>query len=76
MHYVYVIKREFPRKTYVGSTQNLEVRVRQHNSRLRDASKWKIIHSESFPTKILAMKREKFFKTGDGRKALRLKRIL
>ena len=48
---------------YVGATNDLEERLRRHNS---DADKftskgapWKVVHQEAFATKADAMKRER-----------------
>ncbi|MFM8460423.1 MAG: GIY-YIG nuclease family protein, partial [Chthoniobacterales bacterium] len=59
---------------YVGSTQNIEERLAQHNSGQSLATKhgipWKLLHSEEFATRAEAVQRERFFKTGKGRDLL------
>ncbi|PIV39849.1 MAG: endonuclease, partial [Candidatus Omnitrophica bacterium CG02_land_8_20_14_3_00__42_8] len=37
---------------------------------------WDVIYAEDYKDRLLAMKRERFFKTGDGRKVLKFKGIL
>jgi len=71
MYYVYVIWSEKLRKRYVGSTQNIEKRLEQHNKgktpfTLRGIP-WNLIYHEAFTTRSEALKREKFLKSGAGR---------
>ena len=75
MHYVYVMGSERNGKRYVGSTSKLpEQRVKDHNAGsnkfTRQNRPWKLIHSETFATKSEALRREKFLKSGQGRKWL------
>ena len=76
--HVYVLVN--PRKeTYVGQTDNLTRRLTQHNDpgfrgslhTKRHPGPWTLLHSESFPTRSAAMKREKELKTGKGRDQIR-----
>ena len=70
MFFVYVLKSELSGKHYYGHTQNIEVRLKQHNAgRVRSTKAygpWQIIHKESFELKSEAFKRELFFKSIDG----------
>ena len=75
MHFVYVIKSESLNTTYIGQTDDLELRLKQHHGRLK-AFDWKLVHAEQFSTRSLAVRREKYFKTGDGRKVLRNKGVI
>ncbi len=79
MYYVYVIRSQFLNKTYIGYTEDLDRRLTEHNSRFKKMAEngfdWELIHVEEYPTKSLAMKREKYFKTGDGRRVLKLKGV-
>jgi putative endonuclease len=75
MFYIYVLKSLKNGKRYVGSTSKTpEERVFEHNSGTniftRQNSPWELIYSESFATKSEALKREKFLKSGQGRKWL------
>ena len=69
--YVYVIKSIKSGKTYVGQTQDLEKRLWAHNEGLspytRGRGPWELVYFEEFDTRSEAMKREKYFKTGQGR---------
>jgi len=75
MFTVYVLRSLRSGKRYVGFTSRpIEQRLKEHNE---PRPKWtgqngpfEILHSEIFPTKELAAKREKFLKTGRGRAVL------
>ena len=66
-------------ETYVGQTSNLPQRLAQHNDpecRLtlhtkRHQAPWRMIHSEEYPTRAAAMRRERELKTGKGRQWIR-----
>jgi putative endonuclease len=61
--------------TYVGQTADLARRLTQHNDpncRLtlhtkRHVGPWRVIHSEEFPSRAAAMRRERELKSGKGR---------
>src|SRR5689334_7701680 len=75
MFYVYILQSESTGRFYTGSTADLDRRLAEHNSHAARATKnrgpWRIVHSESFPTRQQAMARERYFKTGHGRAELR-----
>jgi len=79
MYYVYIIKSAHKGKVYIGYTSNLKKRLAEHNSgcarSTRQCCDWNVVYTEEYKDKLLAMKREKFFKTGDGRKVLKYKGI-
>ena len=70
MYFVYILKNEFG-WTYVGQTNNVEDRLRRHNSGLVKSTKSKIplrvVHQEIFGTRAESMRREKSLKGGQGR---------
>lgn len=75
MFYVYALKSEKNNKRYVGSTsKSPQERTHDHNtgsnSFTRQNKPWKLIYTENFTTKNEALKREKFLKSGQGRKWL------
>jgi len=80
MYYVYVIKSESGNRIYTGYTDNLENRLLQHNKGYSAATKifndWKFIYTEQYDNRSLAMKREKYLKSGKGREVLKLKGII
>lgn len=79
MYTVYIIQSKSSGKRYIGHTDNLEKRLNEHNAGANNATKlfsdWELIYSERLDSRSLAIKREKFFKTGDGRKVLKNKGI-
>ncbi|MBI1387153.1 MAG: GIY-YIG nuclease family protein [bacterium] len=81
-YFVYVLCSTTTGETYVGQTSDVERRLAQHNDpdnkltlhTKRRKGPWIVVHTEAYPTRSEAMKREKYFKTGRGREEL--KRIL
>ena len=75
MHYVYVLQSGIDKKLYVGSTSNLGKRLKYHNQGKVKSTKsrrpLKLIYYEDWITKTEAIKREHFFKSGNGRKWLK-----
>jgi len=75
MFNVYVLKSLKNGKRYVGYTaRSVQERFLEHNSGkstfTRQNRPFMLIYSEEYQTKIEAMKREKFLKSGQGRKIL------
>lgn len=75
MFCVYILKSEKNRKRYVGSSSKpAEDRTKEHNSGTnvftRHNKPWRLIYQEQFATKDEALRREKFLKSGQGRKWL------
>jgi putative endonuclease len=74
MFHVYVLRSELTGRFYIGSTSDLRRRIDEHNAGLATATKnrepWRLAYSEGYPTRSLAMKRERYFKTGKGREEL------
>ena len=75
-YWVYVLELTNGKK-YIGHTNNLERRIKEHkNGRSIFTSKYKIaklLYYENYSTRSEAMKREKFLKTGNGRQWLKQK---
>jgi len=75
MYFVYVLKSKTKLKTYVGYTNNISKRLKEHNQGKSSFSKrykpWILIYLERFKTKKEAIKREKYFKTAAGRRWLK-----
>lgn len=71
MYYVYIIYSRKLKKLYTGVTQNLKLRLRQHNNGNTTYTSlgvpWKLIYYEVFLEKEDAYREEKFLKTGKGR---------
>ena len=74
MYYVYVLQSIVYKTRYVGSTEDVIRRLREHNAgRVRYTKgrmPWKIVYQENLISRSEAMKRELFLKTGQGRKVL------
>ena len=72
MYCVYILKSEIKEKTYVGFTNNLERRIKEHNSgKSKFTSKyipWRVIYKEKFVTLAEARARELYLKSAAGRK--------
>lgn len=75
MYFTYVIYSKANNKIYVGQTNNLKLRLNEHNKGLsKYTSKyipWELIYYEKFATRAEAMKREKELKTHRGRDFIR-----
>jgi putative endonuclease len=74
MFHVYVLQSLSTGRYYVGYTSELTQRLGQHNNGITKSTKnrgpWTLIYQESFPTKVEAMQRERFLKSGQGREGL------
>ncbi|MEK7569858.1 MAG: GIY-YIG nuclease family protein [Patescibacteria group bacterium] len=74
-HYVYALQSLKDRKLYIGSTGDLEKRLKAHNAgqNISTANRrpFKLIFFEGFLTAPEARRREAYFKTTKGKIALR-----
>ena len=72
MYYVYILKSERDSKLYTGYTKDLKRRISEHNrgktNSLKQRIPFKLIYYETKETLKEAIKREKYFKSGWGRK--------
>jgi len=75
MFFTYVLRSKKDNKLYVGFTKDLEKRLENHNKGLVDSTKnrmpLEIVYYEACLNKEKAIRREKYFKTGFGRKFLK-----
>ena len=72
MFIVYIIFSERVGRKYIGQTEDLALRLDQHNSNYfksytNNKDPWQLVHSEKFQTRSEALSREKYFKSGTGR---------
>jgi putative endonuclease len=71
MYYVYVLYSLSYNTQYIGHTDNLERRVREHSKgksrHTKNRGPWKLIYKEEYPSRKEAAQREKHLKTGSGR---------
>lgn len=82
MYYTYVIQSQKTKRWYTGSTGDLRKRLNQHNKRkstwTKDGVPWKLIYYEACLNEEDARSREKYLKSGMGKRYLknRLRRFL
>ncbi len=71
---VYVLLSQKDNKRYIGFSDDVARRLEEHNRGYSKATRgrgpFKIVHTEEYPTRKEARKREKFLKSGQGRKFL------
>lgn len=75
MFYTYVLKSRKNGKKYIGSTDNLKRRVKEHNDGIggvytKNNRPFDLIYYEAYVNYSDAKKSEKFYKTGYGREVL------
>ncbi len=74
MFYTYVLRSNLDKKLYVGYSADLRKRFEEHINGLVDATKLRrpltLIYYEACISEKNAIKREKYFKTGYGRRYL------
>lgn len=70
--FVYVLLSKKSERFYVGMTNNLSRRLKEHNSFRVNSTKafspWVILHQEAFETRVEARQREKYLKSAAGRR--------
>ena len=71
MFYVYLIKSiNFPDQKYIGMTEDLVARLKQHNSGYSNYTSkykpWNLVNYIAFSSKDAAIDFEKYLKTGSG----------
>ncbi len=77
--YTYVLKSISHNRRYIGSCEDLDVRLKRHNAGKVRSSKayipYEIVYYEIFETRSEAYKRELFFKSPDGYNFLKSKNV-
>ena len=72
MYYVYVIRSKVSGILYKGLTKNIAARIKYHNSGKVRYTKsycpWELVYKEEVETLYKARKREKYLKSGGGRR--------
>lgn len=75
MHYTYILISKDGRRTYTGSTSNLEKRIAEHNQGKVKTSKhfrpYELLKAEEFESLKEARARETFYKSTTGRRQLK-----
>jgi putative endonuclease len=77
MFFVYIIRSELNGWFYVGMSQDVDKRLKEHNSGKARSTKgyrpWALFFFESFDTRIEARKREVYLKSGIGKEFIKNK---
>ena len=77
MFYNYVLQSKKNKSLYIGYTIDLRNRLKKHNQGLNKSTKpyipWKLIYYEACPNKQDARRRERYLKTTQGQRLLRLR---
>lgn len=75
MYYVYVLYSEKFDRMYIGQTNNVENRLKRHNSGSEPATKsyvpWMIFQTFEYDSREEAVKMEKYWKQSNNRRKLR-----
>lgn len=76
MWYIYVLISLKDKRTYVGSTNNIDRRFSEHTRGLVKSTKYrrplKLIYTETFDAQTTARERERYLKTTSGRRKLKV----
>jgi putative endonuclease len=76
MFYVYILEHTKDKSWYIGYTEDLKRRLKEHQSNKGSRTtslkngKYKLIYYEAYLNKTDALGREKYLKSGSGRKYL------
>lgn len=77
MYYTYILKSTTFNRLYIGSTENLVVRLEMHNLEKVFSTKpyvpWLLVYYEAHQTLSLSRKAEIYYKTGQGRRQIKRK---
>lgn len=72
MYYIYVLQSEKNNSLYTGFTRSVKRRLFEHNNSLSVYTSkfkpWKLIYYEAYLVKEDALNREKFLKSGSGKR--------
>jgi putative endonuclease len=75
MYYTYVLESSIDGSRYIGFSSDLQNRLKAHNSGAVPATKakrpWRFVYYEACENEQKAIAREKYFKTGFGRRFLK-----
>jgi putative endonuclease len=73
-YFVYILQSLKNNSLYVGFTINVEKRLKEHNEGKSQSTKpfmpWKLIHYEMYLNKKDALHREKYLKSGWGKRSI------
>ena len=73
MFYMYILRNEKD-SFYIGTTNNIDKRIKQHNSHqsnyTRNRGPWELVYEEEFQSRSEAIKREYYLKSQKSKKYL------
>lgn len=76
-YYVYILKSLKNNDIYIGSTENIEIRIKLHNSGKVKSTKfyrpWQLLERQEFDSRSEAVRQERFLKTGQQKELLKRK---
>ena len=76
-YFVYILKSSINNDIYIGSTENIEKRLKSHNLGKVKSTKgyrpWILLEVQKFETRIKAMMQEKFLKNHQQKEAIKRK---
>jgi len=74
-YYCYILQSQKNNKYYIGSCQNLQQRLDEHNAGFTKSTRygrpWEIVYYEEFSTRAMACRREKQIKSYKGGNAFK-----
>jgi len=74
-HFVYAIKNQLDERIYVGFTQDVQKRLKEHNAGKTKSTKgyrqWVLIFTTECQTRMEARRLEKYYKGGSGKEKLK-----
>jgi len=78
MYYMYILKSAKNGRRYVGSTDDLQRRLKEHNNGIggtytKNNRPYALIYYEAYISYDLARRAERFYKSGKGREVLKEK---
>jgi len=74
---VYVLEDVNNKSWYIGYTTDIQRRIQEHNQGIggqysqSQKTRWKLIYVEGYVNKLDAVKRERFLKSGSGRRFIK-----
>lgn len=76
MYYTYLLENQDDKSWYIGYSSDLQKRLAQHVSgqggqTTKNKSQWKLVYYEAYLNKKDAQGRERFLKSGSGRKYIK-----
>ncbi|MDO8743330.1 MAG: GIY-YIG nuclease family protein [Candidatus Azambacteria bacterium] len=74
-YYVYILRSLVNNDIYIGSTENVENRIKLHNlgkvKSTRRYRPWQLLEQQEFNSRSEAMRQERFLKTGQQKEILK-----